>query len=126
MKIVIIDINKLKFHEHILESRVLQLMKMIKKKGKFIKPIVVEKNAKIILDGHHRVEAMKRMGFKKIPAQLVDYKNIKVELRHKNLPDFIIRGLVELIVKKNKLLPRKTTKHCYQVKNKSFAFSVLQ
>lgn len=110
-KIKILKITELKCHEQIFESRVIQLMRLISKNGKFIKPIVIEKSSGIILDGHHRVEAMKRLGYAKIPAIQVDYDKINVELRHKNLPSEIIRQLVVLVAMSGQILPKKTTKH---------------
>lgn len=124
-KIKLLKLTELKRHEQIMESRVLQLMKIIKNKGVFNKPIIVEKNTKIILDGHHRVEAMKKLGYQKIPAELVDYKDIKVKLRHKNLPISLIRELVLLSGSRGSLLPRKTTKHYYPVKHQAFNLSIL-
>jgi len=123
-KIKLIYLKELKCHEQTQESRVLRLMKMIEKKGEFIKPIVVEKNSKVILDGHHRVEAIKRLGYTKIPARLVNYNSVSVSLRHKNLPAELIKKLVLLVAEQHHLLPRKTTKHFVGVTNPKVAISL--
>jgi len=107
----LMNIHTLKPHEKISPKRVNEVMMMIKRAGKFTVPILVEKKSKVILDGHHRVEAMKKMGEKRIPARLVDYKNISVSLRHKNLPDRIIKEMVLYLASRNIQLPRKTTRH---------------
>ena len=79
--------------------------------GYFTEPIIVDRHHLIILDGHHRVAILKKLGYQKIPAYLVDYlnKNIKVISRRKNLPikkeTIIYNSLL------GKLLPYKTSKH---------------
>ncbi|MFZ2189162.1 MAG: ParB N-terminal domain-containing protein [Candidatus Magasanikiibacteriota bacterium] len=111
MKIKLLTINSLKPHEHISAKRVVEVVAMIKKAGKFTEPILVEKNTLVILDGHHRVEAMKKLGYEKIPARLVDYKKVEVSLRHKNLSSHIIKEMVLYLASKNIILPQKTTRH---------------
>lgn len=112
MKIKILTISELKPHEEVSRRRVLEVIKMIKKAGKFTEPILVEKNTFVILDGHHRVEAMKILGYKKIPAKLVNYVDVSVSLRRKNLPSQIIKEVVLYLASKNIVLPQKTTRHC--------------
>ncbi|MEM3201322.1 MAG: ParB N-terminal domain-containing protein [Ignisphaera sp.] len=40
------------------------------------KPIIVEKNRLIVIDGHHRLNALKSLGIKVVPAYLADYRDI--------------------------------------------------
>lgn len=49
------------------EQNVLQIMEQIKS-GESVHPILIEKDGNGVLDGHHRLEAAKRLGIKKIPA----------------------------------------------------------
>jgi uncharacterized protein (DUF1015 family) len=110
-QIKLLTIKNLKPHECTSRKRVYEVLQMIKSIGKFTQPILVERKSKIILDGHHRVMAMKKLGEKKIPARLVDYKDINVSLRHKNLSSKIIKELVLYLASKKIMLPRKTTRH---------------
>jgi ParB-like chromosome segregation protein Spo0J len=112
-KVELIKIDRLRPHEHISAKRVAEVVAMIKKAGEFTEPILVEKNTLVILDGHHRVEAMKKLGYEKIPARLVDYKKVAVSLRHKNLSSEIIKEMVLYLAGKNIILPQKTTKHVF-------------
>lgn len=97
-------------HEMTNEKRFQKLFNKIRK-NEFIKPIVVDINSLVILDGHHRVKAIKTLGYKNIPVYLVNYKNrsIKVFSRRKNYnvnkKEVITRG-----INKN-LYPPKTTRH---------------
>lgn len=43
-------------------------------------PVLVDRNSFVILDGHHRVLALKRLGCGVIPSYLVDYRDPGVEV----------------------------------------------
>ncbi|MBI5355129.1 MAG: ParB N-terminal domain-containing protein [Candidatus Aenigmarchaeota archaeon] len=79
----IIPIKSVKIHERT-TPKLKTLTKRIKKDG-YVIPVVVDKRHKILLDGHHRYAALKKLGYKKIPAYLVDYSNVKVVTRRKNV-----------------------------------------
>ena len=84
------------------------------KKDKYLKnPVVVEDKHLIILDGHHRVKALKHLRAKKIPAFLVNYKNddIRVFLRKKLLLTKLIKNIVIENSLNSKLFTSKTTRH---------------
>jgi len=110
-RIQFLNVDKLKPHEETSLKRVNEVIEMIKKAGRFTEPILVEKNTMVILDGHHRVEAMKILGYKKIPARMVDYEDVNVSLRRKNLPEKLIKDFVLYLASKNVVMPRKSTRH---------------
>lgn len=111
--IALVDVNKLKCHEQVVESRVAELEERIKGDSCFKRPIIVAKKSLVILDGHHRFHALKRMGIRKIPCQLVDYQNgeVRVYLRRKELMDQFIKEVVVRMAKAGRLFPPKTTRH---------------
>ncbi len=45
------------------------------------KPIVVDEKTNVIIDGHHRVEALRLLGCEKIPVCYVDYMCDKINLK---------------------------------------------
>lgn len=111
--IKLIAINKLKSHEQIDYRHFLEVKEKIKKDGFINNPVIVDKNNYVIIDGHHRVMALKSLKAKKIPSFLVDYfdKKIKVYLRRKELK---ITNLKKAVIKaslSNNLFPSKTTGH---------------
>ena len=55
-------------------------MTEIRADGFLRKPILVEARHFVILDGHHRVEALRVLGCTRIPVYLVDYENAGITL----------------------------------------------
>ncbi len=108
-----IPLDKLISHERVSLRRCQQLLKDFKSHGIIHQPVVVDKKTLVILDGHHRVAVLKKIGIKKIPAILVNYqsRNIQVYLRRKNLLMNLIKYIVINKALSFDLLPKKTTKH---------------
>lgn len=112
-KITFINPVKLKSHEMTDNRRLLIVMQKIKADGFIRNPVVVERKNLVILDGHHRVEVLKRLGAKKVPVFFVDYKdkNVRVYLRRK---EFKAENIKEKVIKmglSNSVFPSKTTRH---------------
>ncbi len=74
-KVIILRINELRVHELIQRERVEELKKDILREGKIKRPILVDENTLIVIDGHHRLQALKELGCKFIPAVLVNYRS---------------------------------------------------
>ncbi len=110
-KLSYIPINKLKIHERVNLSREKEIRNDIKDKRVLRNPLIVDLNTMIILDGHHRFLALKKLRAKRIPVYLVDYRDssIKVSSRRKNYKlsklEIVFRGL------NNNPLPYRTSKH---------------
>jgi len=127
-KIYLLDIKKLKNHEMISIKRLKQVKDDLLIKGYVKNPVVVERKNNIILDGHHRVAALKQMGASKIPAFLVDYqdKKIKVTLRRK---EFVFTDIKQAVIDyclKGKIFPSKTTKHLIKNRPKNINVKINQ
>jgi len=71
--LALVPLKVLRPHEEVVEQRVSSLEKDIRERGVLIRPILVDAKTMVILDGHHRVEALRRIGARRIPAVLVDY-----------------------------------------------------
>lgn len=115
---VLVNINRLKTHEEISKRRVNQVQKEIEVLGLIKNPVVVDRKTLVVLDGHHRLAALKKLGAIKAPVFLVNYlsKNIRVYLRRKNLFMTLIKQTVINMALASKNFPLKTTKHL--VKNR--------
>lgn len=111
--ICVVDIQKLIAHERINRTRVTILRSQIRACGTVNKPIVVDKNSGVILDGHHRVRALKTLGAVKAPVLYVHYKDagVRVYLRRKELLMDMIKQLVIARAVSRKPFPVKTTRH---------------
>lgn len=111
--IQLIPINKIRRHERTRKRRVESLVRAIASSGKLERPIVVERTCFVLLDGHHRLEALRRLGAKRVPAYLVDYQSSRVHvyLRRKYLIMRILKDAVIRSALTGQALPVKTTRH---------------
>jgi ParB-like chromosome segregation protein Spo0J len=109
-KIVLVDIKKLKSHEETDPTNLKEVIHRIKKDGYLKNPVVVEDKHNIILDGHHRVAALKKLGVKFVPSFLISYDKVRVFLRRNLNVSDIKREVIKRGISKN-LFPSKTTRH---------------
>lgn len=111
-KITIIQNNLLKQHERIRKSHLRELFSQIQKDGFISDPIVVDKNTMIILDGHHRFNAVKLLGLTSSPVYLVDYRSKKIKVASwRKGGERVTKKLVINAGISGKLLRPKTSKH---------------
>jgi hypothetical protein len=75
LRIRIEDVEKLFIHEEVIPELLNRLILEIRGDGIVKHPVIVDENSLVVLDGTHRVEAIKRIGCKYIPVCLVDYSN---------------------------------------------------
>ena len=113
--LAILPLDVLREHEEINACRLKEIVEEIKAKNAIV-PIVVDRKSRVILDGHHRMHAMKMLGYKMIPAILVDYNSsdVKVFARRKNIK--VSKEAVVMHAMARKKFPPKTTRHV--IKNK--------
>lgn len=113
----ILDIDLLHSHEETQPSLLERVTEQILADGYVKKPILVADKVWVILDGHHRYEALRRLGCRRVPVYVVDYFSEVVELglwptaREKNVrkEDVIERGRAGL------LYTPKTTRHTVRI-----------
>lgn len=82
VKLGYVDPGILKPHEKYIESRVETLLESIRRTGYLLRPLIVDEITGSVVDGAHRLEALKRIGVSRIPVVMVDYLNedeIKVD-----------------------------------------------
>jgi len=113
MILKLIAINKIKGHERTSKRRVEELVRAIQKDGVVKQAIIVDRRSSVVLDGHHRVEALKRLGATRVPAYLVTYQSqkIRVYLRRSYLQMHMIKQAVLHCGITGKIFPTKTTRH---------------
>lgn len=118
-KFALVDINKIREHEETYPDRAKALAEEIKKDG-FIKiPMLIDDRYYILLDGHHRFQALKILGCKRIPAFLVDYFDDGITVGV--WEDAIARGKTSITKEeiietalKGKKFPPKTSRHIWK------------
>jgi len=74
----IVDINSLFLHEEIIPEMLEKLAKEIRMDKALRHPVIVDENSFVVLDGMHRVAALKMLNCKRIPACLVDYEDSSI------------------------------------------------
>lgn len=107
-----VDVSSLIRIEDFDNFRASKLKDIILEENAWTVPIIVEKEHHLILDGHHRFEVAKMLGFSKIPAIIVDYNDIDVWSLRKEF-EINQNTVVEHAYKENKIYPYKTVKHKY-------------
>jgi L-serine kinase (ADP) len=111
----LVPIEKLRPHEEIDEENVAELVEELRRTGVFADPIWVDHRSLVILNGHHRVEAARRIGARRIPVWLLEYDTDLVSLEpwRPGLPitksEVVRRGLA------GHRFPPKTTRHRLRV-----------
>jgi len=81
MNLEITELKNLSPHEEIVPAYLEKLSQDIKKDGILKHPIIIDCNSKVILDGNHRTEAMKKLGYDYIPVCAVDYRNPLIQVK---------------------------------------------
>jgi hypothetical protein len=113
-RFALIPIKNLLPHEEIVPKRIDEILQEIKDTSGVPAPIVVAEGSWVVLDGHHRLEALRRLGAKRVPAWLVDYDDSAVSVE--KWPDAKVRGsptkkAIVARAKKGVLYPPKTSRH---------------
>ena len=78
LRLALVEIEKLKPHEEVIEAVVAQLAEDIRKDGIVRDPLIVDQDQFIILDGMHRFSSLKRLGCRFAPCCLLDYMSPQV------------------------------------------------
>jgi len=82
MEIVLIEVAALRPHEEIKPKTLKKMVEVIQKRGGYIKPILIDRASRAILDGHHRYNSALQLNLRLIPAIEVDYlKDDSIEVR---------------------------------------------
>lgn len=79
-KFALISINEVLPHEDIDEKHLEELLVELKEKGYIEDPLVVDENTLVILDGMHRLEALRRLSCNLVPCMLVDYTEEEIKI----------------------------------------------
>lgn len=122
----ILSINVLREHERVDFNRLEELREEIASDGVLKKPILVDKNTLTILDGHHRLNALRRLGLSKIPVVLVDYNDSHIVVRKWGTDEILNKEEILRVARCGKLFPSKTTQHFFNMNNELRHVEVLQ
>ncbi len=110
-QLALLPISTLRPHEMVIEDRVRRLVEDLLRTWVLRRPILVDDSTYIVLDGHHRLEALRRIGARMIAAVLVDYDGDYVEVDSWRLGIHVDKDMVRMAGLTGKLLPPRTSRH---------------
>jgi hypothetical protein len=117
LRFAVVELRRLRGHERIRPALLEELSEQIRRDGILKRPILVADRDFVILDGHHRAEALRKLGCARIPAYLVDYQSDAVSLG--TWPDAVVSVVSKEEVLRRGLqndpFPPKTTRHTVKV-----------
>ncbi len=110
-RFALLPIGELKVHEEVRGADLAELVASISREGVVEEPILVAEGSLVILNGHHRVEALRRLGAARVPAWVVDYDAPEIELDRWDPGPPISKREVVTRAREGRPFPPKTTRH---------------
>ena len=107
----LLPLSRLKSHEEIEESDLLDLIGHLRRSRVLSEPIWVTRGTSVILNGHHRVEALRRIGADRVAAWVLDYDSDLIHLERWHTGPPIEKSEVIRRAQEGRLFPPKTTRH---------------
>jgi len=102
----LVPLDELYIHEEVVPRNIRRLIDKFQKERVFTHPIIVDKNSNVVLDGMHRVTALRMLGNNYIPVSFIDYNHPAIQVKNwfraiypentKNMHNAIIDILSEL------------------------------
>lgn len=105
--------DALSAHEETDPERTAELCRTLERDGYLASPVVVDREHRVILDGHHRWAALRALGCAKVPVYLVDYESddVRVSLWDGAPVASVTKEEVVERGRSGRLFPPKTTRH---------------
>ncbi len=124
--IVFIEIEELKEHEEIRPDYLEELKNEILSDGILKMPIAVDKKTYIILDGHHRLHALKKIGCQRIPVILFDYQSPEIKVLPHREGEIVTKEMIIQTALAGRKMPPKTSKHMIMIEGELKHISILE
>jgi hypothetical protein len=107
----LVPIERLKVHEEIQPEDVARLVADLRQVGLVRDPIWVTRGSYVVLNGHHRLAALRALGARKVPAWVMDYESEAIALDRWTPGPALTKREVEERAVSGAPFPPKTTKH---------------
>jgi len=123
VEIFMVERETLKDHEEVIPSNLEKRVSKMMSKG-FYKPIVIDNDSKVILDGHHKWTAAKLLDLDLVPVIIVDYlqdDTVLVDVwpesgrQHITKEEVLEMGISDMV------FPPKTSRHIFPFTLPSFS-----
>jgi L-serine kinase (ADP) len=116
-RFALLPIGDLKTHEEAEPERVRRVMRQMKSTGLVRKAIVVDSKSMVVLDGVHRLSALRLLGAAKVPAWMIDYSRDDVVVLSKDRKSEVPKEVVIDAATLGPKLPPKSTRHMVRGKD---------
>lgn len=117
LKPVLVRLEELREHENYNPQHLEELLAEIIRDGCLKRPIIADAETKVILDGHHRYNCMKRLGKTHIPVYFVDYWRPEIEVYPWDDKPPVTKEMVIKAGLSGKRLPSKSSRHMVRLNN---------
>jgi len=107
----LIPLDRLHGHEEVVASDLERLVANLQASRIVREPILVAAGSLVILNGHHRVAALRRLGAQRAPAWVVDYQDPKITLDRWDSGPRLTKEDVIARARSGRPFPPKTTRH---------------
>ncbi|MGA8303276.1 MAG: ParB N-terminal domain-containing protein [Thermoplasmata archaeon] len=107
----LLPLAALRAHEQVVPSKVRHLETELRRTQVFEDPIWVARGSDVILNGHHRVAALRRLGAVRVPAWVIDYESDLLRVDRWNPGPPIPKPEVVRRARAGELFPPQTTRH---------------
>jgi len=111
----LLPLDGVRSHERVVARKVRALAADLRRTGVFEDPIWVARGSGVILNGHHRAAALRRLGAARVPAWVLDYEADLVRLGRWNEGPPIAKDEVIRRGQSGELFPPRTTRHTLAV-----------
>lgn len=109
-------VDQILVHERCDALRVDMVMRQMRRMGVCEAPLWVDRSTHVLLDGHHRLAALRQLGAKRVPVWVFDYQDDSViSLGRWSAGPAIGREEVVRRARAGELYPPKTTRHTVHV-----------
>ncbi len=110
----LVPVESLFPHEEVDEADVDLLVHQIRAQGIVREPIWVTEADGVILNGHHRYAALRKLDVRRVPAWAVDYPDPAMEVGRWNAGPPFDKAEVVRRAREGPLFPPKTTRHVWR------------
>jgi L-serine kinase (ADP) len=107
----LIALDRLHIHEEVVEADLAHLIDSLRASRIVREPILVAQESFVILNGHHRVAALRALGARAAPAWVVDYHDPEITLGRWTDGPALTKDEVIARARAGRPFPPKTTRH---------------
>jgi len=117
VRFALVPVSDLKTHEVAEPDRVRRVVRQMQSNGVVKKAIIVDSKSMVVLDGVHRLSALRMLGAVRAPAWLIDYSDEDVVVFSKDRKSHIPKEAVVRAATQGPKFPPKTTRHMVKGKD---------